>query len=175
MGWTDLYFASIPSPPEEGRCSRNRSLHGRHPLVIKARLGALVKITLCMFLRENILAEGWGWGAQGPVLGWAQRRLPCCEGSLQAGGQVQGWSLRAEQPLVSSSDDSEAKFRERYKHSSRSANTARQSRSHARPSRPPPPPPPHRPGSTGLSGALLSGRLQTPATSVLSGVTSGKT
>lgn len=45
-------------------------------------------------------------------------------------------SLRAEQPLVSGSDDSEAKFSQRYKHSRHSANTAGQHCSHARLSRP---------------------------------------
>lgn len=113
-------------------------VHGRHPLVIKAYLRVLVKNnTLQVFTRKY--SGGVVRRVGDPVLGTALSR---CEGSLWArgraegqagGGQVQRQSLRAEQPLVSSSDDSEAKFSARYKHSSRSTNTARQSRAEAGP------------------------------------------
>lgn len=53
-------------------------------------------------------------------LPWTSSRyshtLTLLEAHTKASGQVQHWSLRAIQPLVSSTDDSETKYRERFKH-----------------------------------------------------------
>lgn len=60
---------------------------------------------------------------------------------------MQGWSLRAAQTLVSSADESEAKFSQRYKHSRR-AQTRPAGPSHA-----PPAPPRPTAGSAGPGGS----------------------
>lgn len=100
------------------------------PLVTTAYLGVSVKVKLGKSCRTTPRRGERAGGA--------------------AGRQVQRRSLRAQPPLVSSSDDSQAKFSERYKHGSRSANTARQIPSHARR---PQPTSPRSPRSAQPSGA----------------------